>query len=62
MIDDVGICEQFRVMQTEEFVTNTDLVFGIVPRLCTGIYGVQFPASEREFSLFQNFQTDSGFT
>jgi len=62
MKDDVSICAQFRVMQIEEFVTNIDMIFGIVPRLCTGIYGVQFPARKRDFSLFQNFRTDSGPT
>jgi len=62
MKHDVGIRAQFRVTQTEEYVTDIDLVFDIVPRLCVGRYGVLFPAGEREFSLFQNFQTGTGPT
>jgi len=57
---DVGICAQFRVTQTEEYVTNTDLVFGIVPRLCVGRYGVQFPQENENFLFSKTFRPVPG--
>jgi hypothetical protein len=57
MKDDVGISAQCKILQSEGFVTNIDLIFGTVCRLFIGRYAVLFPARERDFSHFQNFQT-----